>query len=503
MKFIKNRVILPALFMAVTATTGFSSTDAASDANVLPLSLNEKVQSFQANLEASGYEVLRGNWNLFTIDDCKYSVATFGNCFGNNPAAPYIIPTVPLWEDEFVDHYLKDSIGPTQGNTWWTYRFDEREAVIVLGTLPPRGGYFGLQTYAFTRQGKINTNDEIYRTLTDEFMKSILFSNSPNPSRVMVFASLGDGENDVTIQRKSGSIWEQERYFIITPDKVMEKKMTEALLEAGVFDRKHIFTEPVSKDVARVGLGSSADDFMTIIRYSMPHDEVLGERWRRSLPLAVFRVREKRPTHTAKPYPAPVREARKANSELYLQGDLNNLVKAVKQEWGQPDVSDTRFQSLLQWVDLIGEHCLKRPMNCLGDNSDADYQVSQTVNLENGNVIAAVGVLGTATRNANYVSLSVNWIPPLIGVLNRSNIDLAGSAGSFAETVNNTDKLYLQYFARNCTGITNCTEISEATVPRGELIKIIQRNYVVPGTTRGADPTQVVNPAIIVLKPKS
>lgn len=495
MKFIKNRVILPALLMSLTATTGYSSTDAAT--------LNEKVQSFQDNLEKSGYEVLRGNWNLFTIDDCKYSVATFGNCFGNNPAAPYIIPTVPLWDDEYVDHYLKDSIGPTQGDTWWTYRLDEREAVIVLGTLPPEASYFGFQTYAFTRQGQINTNDEIYRTITDDFMKSILFSTSPNPSRVMVFASLGDGENDVTIKKKSGAIWEQERYFIVTPDKVMEQKMKKALLEAGVFDKKHILTEPISTDVARVGLGSSADDFMTIIRYSMPHDEVLGERWRRTIPLAIFRVREKKPSHKAKPYPAPVREPRKARSELYLQDDLDNLIKEVKLEWGQPEVVDTKSQSLLLWVDLIGEHCLKRPMNCLGDNSDADYQVSKTVTLDEDNIVAVAGTLGTATRNANYVSLSVNWIPPLIGVLNRSNDDLAGSAGSYADRVDNTDKLYLQYFARDCSGIPHCTEISEAIVPHGEKIKIIQRNYVVPGTARGADPTKVVNPSIFVLKPKS
>jgi hypothetical protein len=489
--------MIPTLFMALATTTGFSSTTS------LPTNLKAKVQSLEANLEAEGFEVLRGNWNLFTIEDCKYAIARFGNCFGNNPTAPYIIPTVPLWEDEYVDRYLKDSIGPTQGDTWWTYRLDEREAIIVLGNLPPQGGYFGIESYVFTRQGEINTNDDIYRTITDEFMKSIIFSKSPNPSRVMAFASVGDSNNNVTIQRQSGAIWDQDRYFIITGDSVMERKMKRALLQAGVFDKKQIFTEPVSNQVAKLGLGSSADDFMTIIRYSLPNDEVLGERWRRSLPLAIFRVREKNPSHTAMPYPAPVREPRSARSELYLQSDLNNLVKAVKDEWNQPQASDDRFQSLLQWVDLIGEHCLMRPMNCLGDNSDADYQISKTVNIDNGEVVAAVGVLGTATRNANYVSLSVNWLPPLVGVVNRSNDDLAGSADRFSETVNNTDKFYIQYFARNCSGIENCTVISEAAVPKGQWIKVIQRNYVVPGTTRGADPAKVVNPALIVLKPKN
>jgi hypothetical protein len=30
-------------------------------------------------------------------------------------------------------------------------------------------------------------------------------------------------------------------------------------------------------------------------------------------------------------------------------------------------------------------------------------------------------------------------------------------------------------------------------------LKIVQRNYVVPGSARGADPTRVVNPVLIVL----
>jgi hypothetical protein len=497
MKFLRN--ILPAVLLAVTATANCATRSEREDYS-LPRSLKAKVQSFKTQMEANGFEVLRGNWNLFTIDDCKYPIAKFGNCFGNNPTAPYIVPTVPLWPDEFVDNFMKDSLGPTQGQTWWTHRFDEREALVVLGTLPPEGGYFGMESYVFTRQGKIPVNDEIYQSLKDEFIKSMVFATAPNPSRVMTFSSIGDSHNNVTIKRKSGAIWDQERYFIITPDAGMEKKMKEALLQAGVYDRNQIFTEKVSKDVARIGLGSAADDFMTLIRYSMPHDEVLGERWRRSLPLVVFRVREKVPSHTVEPYPAPVREPRMARSDLNLQGDLNNLVKAVKKRWGQEDAKDTSFQSLLLWIDLLGEHCLKRPMNCLGDTADADYQISATVSLDNGEVIAAAGVLGTATGNANYVSLSVNWIPPLVGVLNRTHNDLAGSAGDFSATVANTDKFYIHYFSRDCKGIENCTVVSEKEIPKGGFMKVIQRNYIVPGTSRGGDPKQLVNPAIIVLK---
>lgn len=502
MKFLTLKFILPAVFIAASATAAYCSTKAPRDSNAFPLSLSTTVQDFEDNMEANGYEVLRGNWNVFTIDDCKYAIAKVGNCFGNNPAAPYIVPTVPLWPDEFVDNNMKEVIGPTQENMWWTHRFDEREAIIVMGLLPPEGGYFGMESYVFSRQGKINTNDDIYKTLTDEFMKNILFLVSPNPSRVMTFASIADSKNNVTIERQSLASWDQQRYFIITPDAVMERKMTKALLQVGAHDASQIFTTPVSKDIAKLGLGPDADDFITFIRYAMPRNEFLGGQWRNGLPLVIYRVREKKSTHTPEPFPAPIRELRTAHSELALQGDLNNLVKEVKQQWGQADVPDSKFQSLLLWLDNIGEHCLKRPMNCIGDNSDADYQVSATASLEGGNVIATVGVLGTATGNANYVSLSVNWLPPLVGVINLSNEDLSGSADAFSLKVANTDKFYVQYFARDCSGIANCTAVSEAAVPRGDWIKIVQRNYVATGTTRGADPTQVVNPTIIVLKPK-
>ena len=61
-------------------------------------------------------------------------------------------------------------------------------------------------------------------------------------------------------------------------------------------------------------------------------------------------------------------------------------------------------------------------MNCLGDTQDADYQISaDTYQLDNDQVIAAVGTLGTKTGNATYTSLSVNWFPELVGVLNRDD----------------------------------------------------------------------------------
>jgi hypothetical protein len=119
----------------------------------LPESLERKVRNLQTELEAEGYQVARGAWNLFTIEDCKFAIETVGSCLGNNPAAPYLIPSVPLWPDEFVDENMRDLLGPAPGDTLWTYRLDEREALVVLAQLPPPGRYFGMQTYISSREG--------------------------------------------------------------------------------------------------------------------------------------------------------------------------------------------------------------------------------------------------------------------------------------------------------------------------------------------------------------
>ena len=274
--------------------------------------------------------------------------------------------------------------------------------------------------------------------------------------------------------------------------------MTDALVHARVTERNHVFAEPVPSSLARLGVGAAADDFMTLIRYAQPDDEDAAEAWRQQMPIAVLRVRDKNANAT-EPYPTPVYDTKTARSELGLADNLASLVSAIKQQWGQAGATDTPFLSLQLWVDLVGQHCLARPMSCLGDTQDADYQIGRTVIPDENTVIAVTGTLGTATGNATYSSLSVNWLTVLEGVANVPDAVLQGSASGFGGAVANTDKFYVQYFARNCAGIAHCLTITEEMVPKGDPIKVIQRNYVVPGSARGADPTQVLNPVTIIL----
>jgi len=495
-----------------TAVTAAAAARAATDplgrVHPLPPSLEQKVQRFRADLEAGGYEVARGYWTLWGVEDCKYPLHTIGMCYGNNPTAPYVLAVVPPWTDEFVDQSFQHVLTQPQRGMSATYRLDPQEALVVFAELPPPGRYFGLGTNVFTRESAPNPADPIYqRVAVDPQMQSILFGTSPNPSRMMLVASIGNGTNHVVMERESGPPWGQQRFFVVTSDATLGDAMTTALLRAGVPTADHVFTEPVAPALARLGLGPQADDFITYIRYALPTDRTAGDAWRARLPLAILRVRRTTGSGSTQPFAVPAYHPRSANfDERVLATDLQSLATAVRARWGQPDARTAPFFSLYQVFDLVGQHCLgfpdptRGPMDCLGDSPDADYQIGPKAHLDVDSVVAVVGALGTETGNATYVSLSVNWFPALVGVQNLSDPDLRGTAAPFASALQHEARLfYLYYLARDCAGLHPCLEVSRTLLPRGEVIRMIQRNYINPGSASGPDPAKLLNPVAIVL----
>jgi hypothetical protein len=498
---------------AAVADEARGSTDPLSKVNRLSPELEQRVRALRADLEARGYEVARGYWTMWGVEDCKYPLRTVGFCYGNNPTAPYAIAVLPRWRDEFVDRSLHHALMSPQRNMAPNYRLQEREALVVVAELPPQARYFGIQSNVFTRETSVNPADSIYQRVTDPQLRSILFAVSPNPSRMMLMASIGNSINNVAIEQQSGAAFDQQRYFVITPDESMADAMTAALLRAGAPTADHVFTEPVSPALVRVGLGREADDLITYVRYAMPNDSVAGEAWRERLPLTILRVRPTSSSAPANPFAVPAYEPRSWNYDerSALAGDLQTLVGAVRAHWTQPDAEARPFFSAFINLDLVGQHCLgyppnprRAPMNCLGDTQDTDYQISQSLHIDDGQVIALLGTLATETGNATYVSLSVNWFPALVGVQNLSDLQLRGSAAPFAGALQHDARLfYVHYLARDCGGLHPCVEIPRKLVPVGETIKIIQRNYVVPGSRRGPEPTKLLNPVAIVLDGKS
>jgi len=514
MKSMKLSIPCAVLLLGAVSVSLAAGMDPLSKVNRLPPSLEQKAQDLRADLEHKGYEVARGYWALWSEDDCKYPIRTLGNCYGNNPSAPYALAFLPHWKDEFADQSLHHALTEARRGMSANYRLGEREALVVLAELPPAARYFGIQTNVFTRETSLNPADPIYQSVSDPLLRGILFGTSPNPSRMMMVASIGNSTNNVVIQGQSEAVWGQQRFFVITSDAGMADAMTEALEKAGV-DKDHVFTEPVSRDLVRLGYDPAADDLITYIRYALPDDPEQGDQWRKQLPLTVLRVRgEGGPLD---PFPIPEYMNKEGNvnyDETQLEGDLKAIRDAVRQYWN-PSCNPAEEQtcppavslfSATRVLDLLGQHCLghpdkdRGPMNCVGDSQDADYQLSQSLHIDNGEVIAVVGTLGTETGNATYTSLSVNRFPLLMGVESIDDDKLKGSAVQFTGVVPDPSKFYVYYLARDCSGLSPwCFEIPRQLVPQGETIKVIQRNYVNPGSTVGPDPTKVLNPVTIVL----
>ncbi len=167
----------------------------------------EKARLLTEKLTQQGFEVLPGgSLELYTVDDCPASYQEMGLCYGNNPAAPYVLVSLPPWEKEFIDPADDSAFGY---DIRAPYRLDPREAIVILGDMPPPAKYFGLQSYLFTRQGQYDKHSELYQFLISLNRPELLakfFTDVPqNHQRIIMSASLGNSINNVVIEQQSGA----------------------------------------------------------------------------------------------------------------------------------------------------------------------------------------------------------------------------------------------------------------------------------------------------------
>jgi hypothetical protein len=514
------------------------------------------VQRLIRELRSSDLEVSVGYPRVYTQADCAYSYPVFKNCFGNNPASPYVMPVVKSWPDEYVDPAMKNGFGRTRPGYSVTYRLDPREAIILFGRMPPRARYMGLQTWVLTTgwareyspwdQGACFHYKVFAKEMTQYFFATFpppslvphCLSIPGTPGRVQSLSSIDNNINNVVMEKRSGPPWDETRYFVITPDRRTDAAVREALVSLGV-EEDAIFTERIpetfhdadpdheypygqSSVVGPLGLGEDAVDFTTAVRYAMPDDDQAANAWLKSLPLTVLRVR--RPPWGPDPRTYGDREAdpRPTVDEVSddtLKGGLDNLIDAVKnrarsQGWAVVDDEHPEMIDIVKELGQFGPACRAIGMNCLADGQDASYYFAQPRSLDTGMFYAAVGTLATETGNATYVGLSVNDASLLKGAFNVDDTKLKGSAGSYHSEVANPallGKYFVHFFARDCAAIADltdgeCTTVTTDMIPHADddeapgdrdlhgMFSIAVRSYVKPGSERGPDPSKQLPP---------
>jgi hypothetical protein len=483
-----------------------ASADSAMRWDKAPAEVGISVDRFMAELKNRGFEVTQGGFQLWRIEDCPQSFAVMGTCYFNNPSAPYVLAVVPYWPDEYVDPATQGAFGATEPGYGMSFRFDPNEAIVIFGVLPPKAAYFGMQSYLFTRKGNYQKNNDTYRFIeaiggTDVFFHTVLHKDK----RIGSFDSLSNSNNNVVIDRQSGGSFNQFRYFIITPDRNMDRQVRHVLHDLSVED-KDIFTEGIPLNM-RIGLDPDADDFVSGIRYSMPEDGgdegTPSDEWRHNPTLTLLRIRDARPRRPPQRYPAWLDhspERRTAVPEGYLKHDLTLLVRKVSEAWGQPCALDDCSDRAESFIDtqsypfnLVGPLCDNIGMDCLADTQDASYQFMAGFGFDNDEVYAVIGTLGTATGNATYVSLGVNNFHLRLGAANVDGTKLVGSADpAWYPGVHHLDKLYVYYFTRRCDGLQKLThgfclsvKDTELVIPPGVKASFVERDYIRVGTQRG------------------
>ena len=511
--------------------------------NKVPGRVESTAQQLTHRLEKRGFEVMRGYFKLMTTDDCELSYQVMHTCYGNNPAAPYVVPIVPTWPDEWVDSATIGALGKTAEGYSASYRFDPNEAIVILAQMPPPAAFFSAKTYLFTRAGDLCTKSSHY-TFIQNFMQPMFttfFSLVPNETgRVEIIADLTNNPNNVIMANASGDPWNQLRYFVITPNPQMEIAIRHALAKLGIASQ-YIFTEKIpgyigsvpddaSRDCPnavdlRIGLDSDADDFVTVLRYAMPVDEAAGVRWREQLPLVVLRIRNLAADEQTYDWEDFDERTPSVPPETWYNAAPHNyldmLTQAVCDRWNTPATP----QDCTRWHDFInmqtprllltGPACIPDWMNCIAPSEDSTYMMSGKLPLDPQHFYAVVGPLGTETGNATYVGLGSNMSKQQLGFANLSEDELKGTADAYSDAVP-SEKFYVTYFARDCKRLEGqlpagvgfkCSSIGDqlpycydAANPDCNMLVLSLRDYIRPGTRRASDKDSMLKPKFIYLQ---
>lgn len=500
--------------------------------------LNDLKSQVLAALDSAGYDVAEGVADLFTIEGAGRLADAFGTSFGNNPAAPYIVPAVPHPTGE--DYFYGDSMRSVQQNAkgedlHWTYRLEEHEAILVFGNLPPEAAFIGYETFLFTRafDGTQMASPEmdwlshavgVQRHLSPS-PDNLLYDSPPiadgygnytnDPNRVTLFAN-GPTINRRTLEDNLGeAFWGQQAIFSTSPDAGFKAELNANLSDSLTAIHLH---SPLGPEL-KLGTKGRVDDFWTLMRYAVPKNTAEAEAWRSDVAnqLVVLRVSKRQPADPVVRHPSYVFEVRKTNNdERVLAADLQTLADAVSDRLGFGEGAPQEVCLPLSSF-LHAPLSMPTAMSAVGATHDADYRVSSARGFDSQEVLAVVGVNHARTGNSTYVSLGIYdasiWQGikavsqaldyPNPGPLNDSAKGFFDLLGGVPANLAGIDlaKFYVHIVARPNVGLDQdlvdslyCTEVVEAgssddvVLPTTKPIRISERAYLNPDPAASCGP---------------
>jgi hypothetical protein len=496
-----------------------------------PAPLPANWNSWLNALKSAGYTVSQGASYLVDGTACQMYIEYFGNCGGNNPVAPYFIVQVPVIAAQYLDPYYAAQFATTTSSgvpISEFYRLADNEALVVVVSMPPQGAYFGYQSNIYTR-------DITKYPLAPPTSNSDGSTIMPDPYRVATFGSIGNAINNVIIQKQTGAKWGGSLFgAITTSNSSLDAALRKVMDHSTRMNSKLLVSEPVG-DFIYTGIGQTADEFYTMIRYALPENQSDGDAWAAAPQnhIWVFRVTDNSGAAVTR-NPTPAYTQKKASDEsslLSAQQELANLLLNYSQTTlGYPAAISSMSTTVSYGSDgelkgLVGQTCIGAGVPCAGDDQDTDaYRVQILGPVTGAQAVYTVGVDHTQfpsvkQANATYISIGVYDGPTLTGIAgvwqtNKSATGfLSGTLTGSAKTMLNDLGLYdlassnlqsqLKYLyavsiSRTCpAGKAWCVTFDDTQIPEVDNVVLSERAYMRVGTTTGGNPDVMLTPMTI------
>jgi hypothetical protein len=493
--------------------SGSNSSQASEPASIANPTISDW-SSWISSLTSSGYSITQGGVMQVSNNDCAQFISAFGTCFGNNAAAPYLIPQVPS-DGTYMDSYSSsfNVVSLTGANSNINYRLSDNDALVVVVNLPPQAAYMGYQSYMFSRATSWYAANNITPQTT----------LSSDASRASIFGSLGNAINNTIVANQSGSSWSGTAVYITTSNQQLKDSLIASANQRNL-NTNRMFYEQVPSNII-TGTTQNADNFTTLIRYAVPENASAGSAWINASASNILVYRVSNTNIPVSRFGTYSYSTKQTTDESAYQNSLREL-SLMLETWlkanGSPTaternvtVSDAIINSVI--TGLVGNQCIATGKDCMGDSQDTDAyrSASQLGPLLNTPIIMS-GVNHTLVNAATYVSLSVYDLNTTAGVASASQAadfsggTLNGSAEAVLRALgiynlaSDTLKaqlpmLYTSFVARSCPAAIAgyCIPISTTQIPLNNYVAVTQRAYIKPGTTIGGNPNYMLSPKVI------
>ena len=391
------------------------------------------VSKLKAALNKDGFTVQQGMLKNIKIFDLVNQGVLF-TAQANNPSTPYkgfILPRAP---GQTSINAFSDP-----ANFSVTYRLRPDEAVIFVGRTPPSCKYFSYQSFLVL---KYDQEQNVFRK---------------------IFANMGDTINKYYIKTSGapnatqGNPFDQPVVIIVTADNGTANRVLEAVQSAGYPD-DIVNIEPLSSQIAKMGLEEGSDTFMFLNRMAFFEDEAAGNNYMSNAPGVVFRLTPNN-TSSLDPYPVPELKVRGTGnaSEMQLLNAVSELRRAILDKYNSSNATELTTSL---WL-TEGYDALQRNINVYGPTRDTSYLNTTPFVLGNNSsdFLIVYGVNHAAWGKAIYCNFGVYGMSLKNGVVAIDDTKLRGTAEEYLPNNPLAKYLYVWKVSRHCDGEKYCSEV--------------------------------------------